>query len=258
MPGCNADEEPAKVGEIQSGLVMCGTVTGTCAPGYTMEDDGTAIECEQQAPTGCPTGYTGYVVDYNGGAYDYCTSPSPVPVLNKPCPSGYVYEIDWGSDHCIANETWPTCPSGYLYRSGRCTYASACCGDGLCDLKFETDSNCPADCGPGVPLCDNDGLCEGNENQQNCPNDCTHVDSCAQLPACPSGTTRMYVLYTQDMLAVCNTHHACNGGSTGCRTGNKWDVSLLGFCTSQSSSQIHQWCPSAISIDPYTAYTGCQ
>jgi hypothetical protein len=258
MVGCGADGEPAPVGVAQEALVNCGTTTGSCPSGYTLESNSSGEECEQMIATTCPPGYSNYVLDYySDGTGDACTSPTPIPVYST-CPAGYVYEVgDVGHDHCIirGSETDSTCPSGYAYRSGHCTATSQCCGDGFCDLKFENSVTCPADCGPGVPTCNNDGACEYGETHVACPTDCPNADTCATLAACPSGSTRIFVQYTQDVVALCNTHHICNGGGSSCRTGDVMNAALIGVCVT-STSNLSTWCIRA-SVDEELTYINC-
>jgi hypothetical protein len=76
------------------------------------------------------------------------------------------------------------------------------------------------------------------------------TNTCSTLPHCTSGT-RSFVLYTQDVLAVCNTHHDCSSGSAGCFSGSQ---GLIGLCTFNSPAS---YCPTARNYGGVTAYTNC-
>lgn len=58
---------------------------------------------------------------------------------------------------------------------------SVCDNDGACETD-ETNANCPADC----PVCNNNGVCDGTENISNCPADCPVCDNDG---TCDSGET---------------------------------------------------------------------
>lgn len=45
------------------------------------------------------------------------------------------------------------------------------CGDGNCDLPFETSSTCPIDCGLTPSTC-GDNICQASENENSCVQDC--------------------------------------------------------------------------------------
>jgi hypothetical protein len=72
------------------------------------------------------------------------------------------------------------------------------CKDGNCFAPIETQANCPEDCtGPPPPVCNNDGVCGGGEDNSNCAADCycgnltcdigESWPGCADCPEPPGG-----------------------------------------------------------------------
>jgi hypothetical protein len=76
------------------------------------------------------------------------------------------------------------------------------------------------------------------------------VDTCATLPACTTGS-RTFVLYTQDVQAVCTVHTACGPGGTGCKVG---DQGIIALCTTSGPSN---YCSTSTSYGVHTTYTNC-
>jgi hypothetical protein len=75
-----------------------------------------------------------------------------------------------GDGFCVAPEDQFSCPDD-------CGFG-VFCGDGFCDLGFETCDSCPNDC--AVCECVPNGFCEAGETCPSCPDDC-----CG--PACGDG-----------------------------------------------------------------------
>jgi len=83
----------------------------------------------------------------------------------------------------------------------------------------------------------------------------TGCNQCASGPECP-GSYVGILRFTQDVVAVCNTHGGCTGGGIatgGCNTGIS---SAIAVCVT-SPSNLSFWCSSSSAENGTTVYTNC-
>ncbi len=76
------------------------------------------------------------------------------------------YQVTLNSEGAVS----PSFRSFSLLFSSLASPPAPFCGDGSCNGNENYDS-CPQDCSPPAPFC-GDGSCNGNENSQTCPQDC--------------------------------------------------------------------------------------
>jgi hypothetical protein len=131
----------------------------------------------------------------------------------NPCEEGTICKEDTneckllscGNDECDVGEDCNSCPEDCIFGTlggnepatcfkgkpdGVChpvkdgpncpdCASSWCCGDGVCEGVVENSDSCAVDCGqPQEPVCNNNDLCDGGENNDNCPNDCPIIPTC--------------------------------------------------------------------------------
>lgn len=104
----------------------------------------------------------------------------PVPPPDKPCVSdAQCYNGGNPTPTSLTQYKVEKCQSGKCTWTGpftvECTSNAACSGGKICDLSISNYGKCVQ--GGGIQIC-GDGICNGNEDKNNCPNDCSQSNDC--------------------------------------------------------------------------------
>ncbi len=213
------------------------------------------------------TGVATYLVFTQG------TSITPPPLGNGSSPYCGDFVTDSGEECDDGNNlNGDGCSSTCRIELGQCTFSTDCgqgnvCDSGTCVAECITNDNCPTekpicDIFSGIckssstgDVCDNDGICDSNEDQNSCPADCgsglecTSNLDCGQGQICDASTGR------------CQTESTGSNGCTSdndCSSGEQCNLNT-GQCETQKSNTLF-WASLVIiiailAIGGYFAYT---
>ena len=155
--GCVVDEDCDYLDD-ECNLGHCNTTTHECykepKANGTSCDDGDGCTVNDRCNAGVCLGTPRDCDDGN-------------PCTDDPCVNGHCEHLN-KDDGTPCPYPGP-CSGSEVCQDGQCECVIEICGNGVCKAEAgENTCTCPEDCGTRC----GDGCCNGNENKQNCPDDC--------------------------------------------------------------------------------------